>query len=124
MYIVKPIEGSSFESYRENTNYLLEMLDDGIVDGDSLARELLQYLSDDEVGPTQCPNIAAFVLFVPGMYPRSAHWIACKIVDLPLPLAPVKNTFRSRSYSLLIPCNPWILICLRIILSPPIYITI
>lgn len=50
MYIVKPIEGSSFESYRENTNYLLEMLDDGIVDGDSLARELLQYLSDDEVG--------------------------------------------------------------------------
>ena len=49
MYIVKPIEGSSFESYRENTNYLLEMLDDGIVDGDSLARELLQYLSDDEV---------------------------------------------------------------------------
>lgn len=50
MYIVKPIEGSSFESYRENTNYLLEMLDDGIVDGDSLARKLLQYLSDDEVG--------------------------------------------------------------------------
>ena len=50
MYIVKPIEGSFFESYRENTNYLLEMLDDGIVDGDSLARELLQYLSDDEVG--------------------------------------------------------------------------
>lgn len=50
MYIVKPIEGSSFESYRENTNYLLEMLDDGLVDGDSLARELLQYLSDDEVG--------------------------------------------------------------------------
>ena len=50
MYIVKPIEGSFFESYRENTNYLLEMLDDGLVDGDSLARELLQYLSDDEVG--------------------------------------------------------------------------
>lgn len=50
MYIVKPIEGSFFESYQENTNYLLEMLDDGIVDGDSLARELLQYLSDDEVG--------------------------------------------------------------------------
>lgn len=50
MYIVKPIEGSFFESYRENTNYLLEMLDGGIVDGDSLARELLQYLSDDEVG--------------------------------------------------------------------------
>lgn len=50
MYIVKPIEGSFFESYGENTNYLLEMLDDGIVDGDSLARELLQYLSDDEVG--------------------------------------------------------------------------
>ena len=49
MYIVKPIEGSSFESYGENTNYLLEMLDDGIVDGDSLARELLQHLSDDEV---------------------------------------------------------------------------
>lgn len=50
MYIVKPIEGSFFESYQENTNYLLEMLDDGLVDGDSLARELLQYLSDDEVG--------------------------------------------------------------------------
>ena len=50
MYIVKPIEGSFFESYQENTNYLLEMLDDGIVDGDSLARKLLQYLSDDEVG--------------------------------------------------------------------------
>lgn len=29
---------------------LLEMLDDGLVDGDSLARKLLQYLSDDEVG--------------------------------------------------------------------------
>lgn len=50
MYIVKPIEGSFFESYRENTNYLLEMLDDGLVDSDSLARKLLQYLSDDEVG--------------------------------------------------------------------------
>lgn len=43
-------EGSFFASPRKNTNYLLEMLDDGIVNGDSLARELLQYLSDDEVG--------------------------------------------------------------------------
>lgn len=43
-------EGSFFASPRKNTNYLLEMLDDGIVDGDSLARELLQWLSDDEVG--------------------------------------------------------------------------
>ena len=61
MYKAKPIksarsaadklrEESFFASPREHTNYLLEMLDDGIVDGDSLARELLQYLSDDEVG--------------------------------------------------------------------------
>ena len=61
MYIVKSIraarstsdglrEVSCVASHRENTNYLLEMLDDGLVDGDSLARKLLQYLSDDEVG--------------------------------------------------------------------------
>ena len=39
-------EGSFFAAPRRNTNYLLEMLDDGIVNADSLARELLQYMSD------------------------------------------------------------------------------
>lgn len=42
-------EGSFFPSPRENTNYILELLDDGIIDGDSLARDLLEWLSEDEV---------------------------------------------------------------------------
>ena len=42
-------EGSFFPEPRENTNYILELLDDGIIDGDSLARDLLEWLSEDEV---------------------------------------------------------------------------
>ena len=42
-------EGSFFPSPRETTNYILELLDDGIVDGDSLARDLLEWMSEDEV---------------------------------------------------------------------------
>lgn len=42
-------EGSFFPSPRETTNYILELLDNGIVDGDSLARDLLEWMSEDEV---------------------------------------------------------------------------
>lgn len=42
-------EGSFFPEPRKNTNYILELMDDGIIDGDSLARDLLEWMSEDEV---------------------------------------------------------------------------
>ncbi len=34
---------------RENTNKLIEMMDEGLIDAESLALDLLGWLSDDEV---------------------------------------------------------------------------
>lgn len=39
-----------YDGPRQNTKYLLGLLDDGVIDAYQLAWELIQYMSDDEVG--------------------------------------------------------------------------